>query len=188
LPVPRKRAVLSGDQISLAYSWSHRTFPQAASTVRWKLYKALAVVLTSVPSGDCALSDSSLPGMVLPAREHRPRRQSSGKGFAGDLAYVPGSAHAWCRPRSAVMIYSTLMRFFKLIFYQKEVKSTENCPFLMIIIKKFSLNGVYVLKISSKNLRKKQSPANHLPQDFNHQPLDFSIPRQVLILRTAPSK
>jgi len=67
-------------------------------------------------------------------------------------------------------------RSLKLIFFQMEVKNNEKCLFLMINVKKTSLNGLYVFKKASENLRK-NSP--------RHSP---AIPGKVLIFSTALSK
>jgi len=53
------------------------------------------------------------------------------------------------------------------------VENNEKCLFLMINIKKISLNGVYVLKGKSQKIRDR---------------IVSGIPRQVLISSTAPSK
>jgi len=62
------------------------------------------------------------------------------------------------------MMISVQNRSLKLIFFQMEVKNNENCLFLMINVKKTSLNGLYVFKKASENLQKnspRQSPARY---------------------------
>jgi len=57
-----KEQYFPGIKLVLRIAGPTADFIKRASAVRWKLYMALAVVLTLVPPGDCALADSSLLG------------------------------------------------------------------------------------------------------------------------------